>query len=118
MTISEALGRVRAVIEGAEEEAGRPAGSVTLVAVSKTFPEADVRAAIAAGQLVFGENRVQEALEKAVDALPERQKKAFVLSKYEDLSNKEIARVMKLSVSSVESLLFRAKQNLQKSLLA
>jgi pyridoxal phosphate enzyme (YggS family) len=64
MTISEALGRVRAVIEGAEEEAGRPAGSVTLVAVSKTFPEADVRAAIAAGQLVFGENRVQEAAAK------------------------------------------------------
>ncbi len=64
MTISEALGRVRAVIEGAEEEAARPTGSVTLIAVSKTFPEADVRAAIAAGQLVFGENRVQEAAAK------------------------------------------------------
>jgi RNA polymerase sigma-70 factor (ECF subfamily) len=67
---------------------------------------------------VLQEKEKKEALEKAVDALPERQKKAFVLSKYEDLSNKEIARVMKLSVSSVESLLFRAKQNLQKSLLA
>ena len=64
MTISEALGRVRAAIEGAEEETGRPAGSVTLIAVSKTFPEADVRAAIAAGQLIFGENRVQEAAAK------------------------------------------------------
>lgn len=64
MTISEALGRVRAVIEGAEEEAGRPAGSVTLIAVSKTFPEADIRAAVAAGQRVFGENRVQEAAGK------------------------------------------------------
>ncbi|MBS1167523.1 MAG: hypothetical protein H6R00_3548 [Proteobacteria bacterium] len=64
MTISEALGRVRAAIEGAEAEAGRPAGSVTLIAVSKTFPEADVRTAIAAGQLVFGENRVQEAATK------------------------------------------------------
>jgi pyridoxal phosphate enzyme (YggS family) len=64
MTISEALGRVRAAIEGAEEEAGRPAGSVTLIAVSKTFGEADVRAAVAAGQLTFGENRVQEAAAK------------------------------------------------------
>jgi PLP dependent protein len=64
MTISEALGRVRAAIEGAEAEAGRSAGSVTLIAVSKTFPEADVRMAIAAGQLVFGENRVQEAATK------------------------------------------------------
>lgn len=64
MTISEALGRLRATIEGAEEEAGRSAGSVTLIAVSKTFPEADVRAAVAAGQFIFGENRVQEAAAK------------------------------------------------------
>lgn len=64
MTISEALGRIRATIEGAEEEAGRSAGSVTLIAVSKTFPEADVRAAVAAGQFIFGENRVQEAAAK------------------------------------------------------
>ena len=64
MTISEALGRVRAAIEGAEEEAGRLARSVTLIAVSKTFGEADVRAAVAAGQLTFGENRVQEAAAK------------------------------------------------------
>ena len=64
MTISEALGRVRAAIDGAEEETGREAGSVRLIAVSKTFPVEDVRAAIAAGQLVFGENRVQEAASK------------------------------------------------------
>lgn len=64
MTISEALGRVRSTIEGAEAEAGRPAGSVTLIAVSKTFPETDVRTAVATGQLVFGENRVQEAAAK------------------------------------------------------
>lgn len=64
MTISEALGRIRATIEGVEEEAGRSAGSVTLIAVSKTFPEADVRAAVAAGQFIFGENRVQEAAAK------------------------------------------------------
>ena len=37
-----------------------------------------------------------------------------MLSKYEDLSYKQISEVMKLSVSSVESLIFRAKQNLQK----
>lgn len=64
MTISEALGRVRVAIDGAIEETGREAGSVRLIAVSKTFPVEDVRAAIAAGQLVFGENRVQEAASK------------------------------------------------------
>lgn len=55
-------------------------------------------------------------LHMAIDALPENQKTAFVLSKYEDLSYKEIADVMELSVSSVESLLFRARKGLQKSL--
>lgn len=59
----------------------------------------------------------KKILEQAIDSLPAKQKKAFVLSKYDDLSYKEIAEVMKLSVSSVESLLFRARQNLQKKLL-
>jgi len=59
----------------------------------------------------------REILEQAIESLPDKQKKAFVLSKYDDLSYKEISEVMKLSVSSVESLLFRAKQNLQKKLL-
>lgn len=42
---------------------------------------------------------------------------AFVLAKYQDLSYKEIAEIMDITVSSVESLLFRAKQNLQKKLI-
>ncbi|WP_167604787.1 RNA polymerase sigma factor [Maribellus sediminis] len=55
-------------------------------------------------------------LHQAIGSLPEKQKVAFSLSKYEDLSYQEIAEVMELSVSSVESLLFRAKKNLQKKL--
>lgn len=55
-------------------------------------------------------------LHEAIGSLPENQKVAFSLSKYEDLSYQEIAEVMELSVSSVESLLFRAKKNLQKKL--
>jgi RNA polymerase sigma-70 factor, ECF subfamily len=55
-------------------------------------------------------------LHEAIGRLPENQKVAFTLSKYEDLSYQEIAEVMELSVSSVESLLFRAKKNLQKKL--
>lgn len=64
MTIADELTRVRAEIARAERIARRSAGSVTLVAVSKTFPAEDVRAAVAAGQRVFGENRVQEAAGK------------------------------------------------------
>ena len=53
---------------------------------------------------------------KAIDQLAETQKTAFVLHKVEGLSYAEIADIMKTSVPSVESLMFRAKQNLQKLL--
>ena len=62
------LATVRARIAAAAEAAGRDPGGVELVAVSKTFPVAALKAAIAAGQSVFGENRVQEALPK-IEAL-------------------------------------------------
>lgn len=55
-------------------------------------------------------------IHEAIRSLPENQKIAFTLNKYEDLSYKEIAEVMETSVSSVESLLHRAKLNLQKKL--
>ena len=69
MSIADQLAEVRAQVAAAEQRAGRPAGSVTLLAVSKTFPAADVAEAYAAGQRYFGENRLQEAMEKK-PALP------------------------------------------------
>jgi len=54
----------RARIAQAEHAARRPAGSVALLAVSKTCPAEAVREAFAAGQRAFGENYVQEALDK------------------------------------------------------
>lgn len=62
MTTSvENLHRVRGNIERAEREAGRAPGSVTLVAVSKTFAAEEIAPVLEAGHRVFGENRVQEA---------------------------------------------------------
>ena len=58
------LAAVRTRIEAATSAAGREAGSVALVAVSKTQPVAAVREALAGGQRLFGENRVQEAQAK------------------------------------------------------
>ncbi len=55
------LARVQHRIAEATARANRPAGSVRLVAVSKTHPAEAVADALAAGQLLFGENRVQEA---------------------------------------------------------
>jgi RNA polymerase sigma factor (sigma-70 family) len=54
------------------------------------------------------------AVFKAVEKLPENQKIAFTLNKLEGLSYQEISEIMETSVSSVESLLHRAKTNLRK----
>lgn len=69
-TIAENLQAVKARIGRAAQAARRDAGSVRLLAVSKTHPMARIEEARAAGQLAFGENYVQEALEK-MDALPQ-----------------------------------------------
>jgi RNA polymerase sigma-70 factor, ECF subfamily len=55
-------------------------------------------------------------IRQAVDSLPENQRIAFILNKYQDLNYKEIADVMEVSLSAVESLLHRAKLNLRKKL--
>ena len=62
------LEALRARVAETEVRAGRPPGSVTIVAVSKTQPPESVRAAFACGQRVFGENYVQEGVAK-VEAL-------------------------------------------------
>jgi len=56
------------------------------------------------------------ALHMALDSLPAKQRTAFILREYEDLSYNEIADILQSSLSSVESLLFRARQNLRKKL--
>jgi PLP dependent protein len=63
-TIADRLAGVRHRIETASRLASRDPASVTLIAVAKTHPAEAVAAAIAAGQCVFGENRVQEAADK------------------------------------------------------
>jgi len=60
----ERLQEVRAGIARAAADYGRDPASVTLVAVSKTFPAEDVEPVLAAGQRIFGENYVQEAKAK------------------------------------------------------
>jgi len=73
-TIEEKLQAVRRAIAQAATEARRPPDSVTLLAVSKTFGADAVLAAAAAGQTAFGENYLQEALDKIAtvrQALPQ-----------------------------------------------
>jgi PLP dependent protein len=63
-TTLDRLALVRTRIERAARDAGREPRGVTLVCVSKTFPAQDITPLIGAGERVFGENRVQEALVK------------------------------------------------------
>ncbi len=63
-TIAQSLENIRARIAAAARAAGRDPASITLIAVSKNHPRDAVLEAFAAGQTVFGENRVQEAAQK------------------------------------------------------
>src|SRR6187397_2495071 len=76
-TLAERLAAVRAAIAGAATTAGRPAEEIDLVAVSKTHPPETVTEAIDAGQLLFGESRVQEARAK-IPLLPGRARWHFI----------------------------------------
>ena len=63
-SIADRLLAVRHRIARAARAAGRDPSGITLVAVAKTYPAEDVEAALATGQLEFGENRVQESAGK------------------------------------------------------
>jgi len=60
-----------------------------------------------------GNRRISEAIQ----SLPENQRMALILKRYDNLSYAEIAKIMECSVSAVESLLVRAKRNLQAKLM-
>ena len=65
MSIAENLARVRERVAAAVRRSGRSEADVALMGVCKTFPADAIREAYAAGQRLFGENRVQEFGEKA-----------------------------------------------------
>jgi RNA polymerase sigma-70 factor (ECF subfamily) len=62
------------------------------------------------------EKELQAAISAAVASLPEQQRLALVLRRYEDLSYEEIASVLETTVPSVKSLLFRARDELRSKL--
>jgi RNA polymerase sigma-70 factor (ECF subfamily) len=59
----------------------------------------------------------EKVIRKTIDLLPKNQRIAFIMSKYQDLSYQDISETMNISLSAVESLIHRAKLNLQKKLL-
>ncbi len=69
--------------------------------------------ATAAPDATLLQAELQAAIEKAITLLPETQRMAIVLRRYEELSYEEIADVLDLSVPAVKSLLFRARTELR-----
>src|ERR1043166_5267207 len=59
------------------------------------------------------ETELQRAIEKAILKLPDMQRMALILRRYEDLSYEEIGEILDLSVSAVKSVLFRARAELR-----
>ncbi|MGC8823733.1 MAG: RNA polymerase sigma factor [Bacteroidales bacterium] len=65
-------------------------------------------------QTLLMQKEQAEAIEQALKKLPANQRTAFILHKYDDVPHAEIAKIMNLSIPAVESLIHRAKLNLQK----
>jgi len=62
------------------------------------------------------EAELQREIDRAILALPEKQRMAVVLRRYEDKSYEEIGKVLGLSIAAVKSLLFRARAELRAAL--
>jgi pyridoxal phosphate enzyme (YggS family) len=77
VTFAENLHSIQQRISAACARAGREAASVALMAVSKTHPPETIRAAVEAGQLLFGENKIQEARAK-IPLCPGRARWQFI----------------------------------------
>ncbi len=103
--IADRVAAVRERIARAAERAARPPESITLVAVSKTFPAEAVRAAFAAGVCDFGENRVQEA-EPKIESLRDLRGPGMRWHLVGHLQSNKVRRAVALfdTVHSVDSL--------------
>jgi len=112
--IADNLAAVRRRLSAAAQRSGRKDSDITLIAVSKTFGADDVRAAAAAGQVHFGENRVQEGLDK-IDALKDlsltwhlighlqsnKAKKAVAFSWIQSIDSRDLLRKVDAAASEV-----------------
>jgi RNA polymerase sigma-70 factor (ECF subfamily) len=64
----------------------------------------------------IGERELREAIDAAIASLPEAQRMAIILRRFEDMPYEDIAEVLKTSVPAVKSLLFRAREDLRERL--
>jgi RNA polymerase sigma-70 factor, ECF subfamily len=83
---------------------------------AQTLNEEITDASPSAEDVLLAEERSRQ-ISKALQGLPENQRMALILKRYDNLSYDEISKILECSVSAVESLLVRAKRNLQEKLI-
>jgi pyridoxal phosphate enzyme (YggS family) len=108
LSIAENVQRIRESIHASATRAGRDANTITLMAVSKTFPASAIREAYDAGLRIFGENRVQEFATKAAEARPLKHARFHLVG---HLQSNKAAKAVELfdAVNSVDSLKLASK---------
>ena len=82
----------------------------------RAFQAEDTRTKAPSAALLDSE--MQNAIQSAIDSLPESQRMAVILRRYQDVSYEEIAQILNLSVPAVKSVLFRARTELRQRLRA
>lgn len=100
------------ILNERRRRARRSAESLEALSEETQFP--DVRAIDPAR--AAGERELQQRIQAAIQQLPEAQRTAVILCRFEDLAYEEIAEVMRCSVPAVKSLLHRARQTLKEQL--
>jgi len=110
MSVAENRARVLDQVADAARRAGRPAGSVQLMAVTKTHPPERIREAYQAGHRLFGENRVQEFAAKAA-ALADLSGAEFHLIGHLQSNKAKSAAELFQAVDSVDSLRLARRLN-------
>jgi hypothetical protein len=111
MTIADNLAEVRGRVAEAAQRAGRKPDEVALMAVSKTHPAAAIAEAVRAGQLLFGENRVQEFAGKLDELRAAGIKAEFHLIGHLQTNKAALAADLFDAVDSVDSLRLAGKLN-------
>jgi len=111
MSIALKLAEVRERIARAAQQAGRQPGTVALMAVSKTHPAVAILEAIAAGQTLFGENRVQEFASKRDEVLAHSSGGKFHLIGHLQSNKATLAAELFDAIDSLDSLRLAERLN-------
>lgn len=104
------------VFNECRRRARHPARSLEAVQEESDHPQQFEDTGVKAPNTQLLDLEMQEAIARAIEELPEAQRMAVILRRYQDVSYEEIAAVLELTVPAVKSVLFRARTELREKL--